>query len=1009
MREPHDSLLNLISERAAALLAADAAAQAFLRDNGVGDAAVWRAYRLGASGPDLLDGLDGAQRAALAGLGLLPRKGRSALATDGILIPAFDPREPERVVGLVKLAPAQNRHGFATARAGIACAHDLADNEALVVADAPLLMLRLARAGRRGVVLAEDSAVLAPLADWLKGREVVACSYLVRRLKALSAALKALGVAHQAVRVEFEMARTNEKLLAQLGLDKAVLKAAAEPSPAGITARLLRDLHRYARQRLAEGAGLEALGALNADDAVFVETFQIGFLPSGFRDALPKDAKRALQGTRIANAAVLPAYDERGAVVDLFAVGGDGTNSVSRNLTEPAQGLLGPNVATAFDHLVVTDSIRHAGYRFKQGERNVLLLRGLEDARRNAQRLADAGVRSAIIICRRQAKEIAAALEAVGIAVERQRMPKTVAPVEPAAAEEKPAAAPVAIEPKPTATKPTAAEEDAKAEITGGTPTPVPEPTPVPAAVPVEPTPSEPAALADPSIPPLELVNHDRRAERATFKGGEATYTVEVSLDADTRLEVGIQRGGELHRDRFDLAVAAQRRRFAESAAIRTKVPFEAVEEHLLRLLDEVRRLQDALLNPSGKASPAASITAEDRAQALALLKRADLLDAIRADLDALGWVGEDDAKLLLYMVALSRKLPDPLWAASRASAGAGKSHGLDVIAELTPPEELIHVSRLTDSALYYQNGNALRNKLVLLDEADSLTSEVIVALRVLKTRGALSLSHVQRDFATGGTRTEFVEAKGPVSVLTSTAGGLDAQLLSRCYDLPVDESPEQTEKVLEAQRKAKADPAFWGSSGTRARIVALHRNAQRLLECRPVLIPFADRIAFPATSVRHRREQERFLALIEASALLHQHQRLKDGDFVVADVRDFEVARRLAGSHVERAQDSLTGQTRELLAALRARGAGTFTIRDLEVLRPGWTRHAFRAALAELLALEYVLSPRGGRGRLRKYRVTPGGAPTASMPTIRLREVGELAKVGEGDFANLIPGAVVG
>lgn len=118
--------------------------------------------------------------------------------------------------------------------------------------------------------------------------------------------------------------------------------------------------------------------------------------------------------------------------------------------------------------------------------------------------------------------------------------------------------------------------------------------------------------------------------------------------------------------------------------------------------------------------------------------------------------------------------------------------------------------------------------------------------MRVLKTRGALSLSHVQRDFATGGTRTEFVEAKGPVSVLTSTAGGLDAQLLSCCYDLPVDESPEQTEKVLEAQRKAKADPAFWGSSGTRARIVALHRNAQRLLECRPVLIPFADRIAFP-------------------------------------------------------------------------------------------------------------------------------------------------------------------
>ncbi|MCZ7647448.1 MAG: hypothetical protein M5U26_19690 [Planctomycetota bacterium] len=317
----------------------------------------------------------------------------------------------------------------------------------------------------------------------------------------------------------------------------------------------------------------------------------------------------------------------------------------------------------------------------------------------------------------------------------------------------------------------------------------------------------------------------------------------------------------------------------------------------------------------------------------------------------------------------------------------------------MTPPEELIHVSRLTDSALYYQNGNALKHKLVVLDEADSLTSEVIVALRVLKTRGALSLSHVQRDFASGGTRTEFVEARGPVAVLTSTAGKLDAQLLSRCYELPVDESPEQTARILDAQRRSKAEPGYSGKRGT---IVGLHRNAMRLLECRPVVIPFAQRIEFPASSVRHRREQERFLALIEASALLHQHQRIKDGEFIVADARDFEAARRLASDSIRRSAEELSRNALDVLAIAQAFGEDAFTLNDLQGERPDWTRHKLRAGLDELLALEIVASPR--RTRPRQYRlVAPiqlrraGCEVTLKLPS----DIGDLAAFGGANSPN--------
>ncbi len=168
----------------------------------------------------------------------------------------------------------------------------------------------------------------------------------------------------------------------------------------------------------------------------------------------------------------------------------------------------------------------------------------------------------------------------------------------------------------------------------------------------------------------------------------------------------------------------------------------------------------------------------------------------IGSDLAALGWVGEENAKRLLYLATVSRKLNAPISAALLASSGAGKSKSLETIAELTAPEDRIHVSRLTESSLYYHDGDSLSHKLLIVDEADALTPEVLVSLRVLQTRGALTQSHVVRN-PDGTSATHFIEARGPVAVITSTAGKLDEQMLSRCFEIPVDESQEQTERVL--------------------------------------------------------------------------------------------------------------------------------------------------------------------------------------------------------------------
>ena len=72
-----------------------------------------------------------------------------------------------------------------------------------------------------------------------------------------------------------------------------------------------------------------------------------------------------------------------------------------------------------------------------------------------------------------------------------------------------------------------------------------------------------------------------------------------------------------------------------------------------------------------------------------------------------------------------------------------------------------------------------------------------------------------------------------------------------------------------------------------------------RLLTPRHVVIPFARKIKFPTNPLRVRRDRPRFLALIEASALLHQYQREsteRNGQvYLVATVEDYAIAREVA------------------------------------------------------------------------------------------------------------------
>ena len=953
---PDADLLAWFIERCQRNLMNHVEAKDFLCVNGIADEQVLAAYRIGIGDPDLLNMLSNAERERLIGIGLVPRKRANTLWNSGVLLPTFMPGDASRPVGLIKIFYGQSKHGFATAPAGLACTSDINDQMRVIIVDTPLLALRLSSAGAKGVVVAEVPEVLPPIYDWLKDREIILASYKQTELANLKKVL-APDVAARAkvAKVHTEIELTNLATLELLGIGHI--------AKAPVTPELISRIVEYARSQIKNGHGGDLLKECCAEHPEFLEVFQAGYLPLDFGSALPANAKRALRGRIPGHSIVVPALDESGVPVDLLVVRPASVRTPDNPLYKERKGLLAPRAATAYPEVLVTDSFRLAAQFYSCGARNVLILRDGPDAQANALRLVDAGVRQAKIFAWRteKADAMANALKAVCIAVEIQPVPKKVS-AESIAAFRAPVAEHVKL-----------VIADAEKEN------------------------SEVKHFDYPAKP--ELVSHDERMLRAKFRSGDALYEIETALDCGTKLEVRAEREGLVHLDRFDLSKAMQRRRYSESVALKTQIPFEAVESHLIHLLDGVRLLQEQLLDPSRKPAPPAESVMSDseRAVAMEALRRADLLDIVAVDLEQLGWTGEDANKRLMYLIATGRRLPFqpplmPVSAVLLSSSSSGKTFAIETTCALMPPEDVLHVSKLSDSALFYLDRDALRHKLLVVPESDALTREINILLRILISNGGLTRSHVRRDPASGAVRSEMADVKGPVSLMTSTTGTLDDQVLSRCLEIRIDESPAQTKRIVDAQLRLRAKPGHFGDGGKRERIVRRHHCIQRLIVSKPVVIPFASRVEFTACRVQHRRLLEKFLNLVAASALLHQHQRLSGEGCVIASERDFEVAAGLMVEQMSRASEDLSANARDVLGVIKAQRLQSFTLATIKEQRPDWTRHKIYHGLEELARLEVVASSRG-RGKARQYALLPDAGGPEAAP-IRLLPEGAAGKL---------------
>src|SRR5450830_242057 len=466
--------------------------------------------------------------------------------------------------------------------------------------------------------------------------------------------------------------------------------------------------------------------------------------------------------------------------------------------------------------------------------------------------------------------------------------------------------------------------------------------------------------------------------------------------------------------DTLDLFAARSRQSFVRAAAVELGLGEDAVKHALGAVLLKLETLQDELMAQSKQAAtPAAPIlSAEQENAALQLLRAPDLMTRIVTDLHALGVVGEDVNLQAAYLAAVSRKLDSPLAVLIQSTSAAGKSALMDAVLSLMPEEECLRYSAMTGQSLYYLGEHNLSHKILAISEEEGVR-QAAYALKLLQSEGTLTIASTAKDDVTGNLVTKQYSVRGPVMLmLTTTAIDVDEELLNRCLVLSVNESREQT-AAIHARQRHKQTLAGLLQGAEREAIQELHHNAQRLLSSVAVVNPYADRLSFLSDKTRTRRDHMKYLTLIRAIALLHQHQReVKTVQhrgqalaYIEVSKADIALANSIAHEVLGRTLDELPPQTRRLVnliqTMVKARAQEQriavsqvrFTRRDIRDATQ-WSDSQLKVHCARLADMEYLLVHGGSRGHSISYELLWDGEPDAERHLCGLIDPGELGAV---------------
>jgi len=402
--------------------------------------------------------------------------------------------------------------------------------------------------------------------------------------------------------------------------------------------------------------------------------------------------------------------------------------------------------------------------------------------------------------------------------------------------------------------------------------------------------------------------------------------------------------------------------------------------------VDEFQARLSALAHNAPYASAIKADTSRHEARevlslASRLLRDPDLLKRVGAAIRALGYAGDVTPPMIAYLGLTSRLLRRPLNLAFVAPSGAGKNRAIDAALALMPPSAYYVEKAGSARALVYGD-ESYEHRIVVVAEADSIPEDgpAASAIRALAADNEMTYDTVEKD-ASGQFVVRRITKAGPTGLITTSTRPLPHQFDTRTLTVTVADTPGQTRDVMRAHAASVngliADPDV-------GEFIAL----QRWLELegqRDVSIPYAGALAetVPADHVRMRRDFRQLLTMIEAVAMLHQHQRERDADGrIMADLDDYGHARTLLLDVFQGASSAgLTPQVRETVAAVERIYEGEALTKQTIADELGLSKDTAWYRIRRAISLGYLTNDEARKGRPAQIR--PGDALPDDRPAL--------------------------
>jgi DNA primase len=409
---------------------------------------------------------------------------------------------------------------------------------------------------------------------------------------------------------------------------------------------------------------------------------------------------------------------------------------------------------------------------------------------------------------------------------------------------------------------------------------------------------------------------------------------------------------------KLDLYEYAQVEKTCKTIAERLGLEKEAVEADLMQLTGLLEQYRDKqLYQVQGRQESKVQVPVATATQCISFLKEPKLIERLNALIGKAGIIGEETNRILLFVIASSYKMNDTLHGLIQGSSGSGKTKLLKVISHMMPDEDVKRYTRVTDNSFYNQDEYFFVNKLICFEDLDGLKEDAQLAVRELQSNDILRTSTSVKD-ASGKIGGAERTVRGPIASLAcTTKGEIYEDNVSRSFLIAVDESRQQTQRIIRYQNELSAGLI---DKEEQKRVATFAQNCIRLLKPYQVINPYAHKIKLPEEAHKIRRLNELYQSFVKQITLLNQYQRKQDKQGrLITEKEDLQTACEILFESILLKVDELDGSLRQFFERLKAYAAkkgkdhefNRFEVREAT----GVSKTQQHYYIQKLVALEYL------------------------------------------------------